>query len=293
MLLYQSQIVNTFVKMLRLGTRDILEIGSDIGCEVATAIAQRTGASVIGINPSEEFPAPVVPALSNVKFMRADGRCLPFPDNSFDAVLSVATMEHVNGLDVFLAEVARVLKHKGFFYTEFSPIWSSGKGHHVYAVVGSKEARFWKPGKNPIPDYAHLLMTPDEMREYLRSGPCTEELIDPIIQWIYFEDSINRCFFEDYIEAFRKSRFVTQSIHFDYDAPDYETLQKLRAKHGTCREFTCSAISAIFRKPPVGFYGTVFRMFIESRKNLFCWSERQKRKAIQLMKMLLARLFCM
>ncbi len=293
MLPYQNEVVERFVKLLRADMKNILEIGSDLGGEVASAIAQKVNANVTGINSSEEFPAPERPVSGNVKLIRADGRNLPFPDDFFDAVLSVATMEHVNGLDIFLSEVYRVLKHKRFFYTEFSPIWSSGKGHHVYAVVGSKEARFWKPGKNPIPDYAHLLMTPDEMREYLRSGPCTEELIDPIIQWIYFEESINRCFLEDYIEAFKKSRFVVQSIHFDYDAPDYETLQKLRAKHGTCREFTCSAISAIFRKPPVGFYGTVFRMFIESRKNLFCWSERQKRRAIQLMKKLLACLFCM
>ena len=121
MLPYQSQIVDTFVKMLRPGTRDILEIGSDIGCEVATAVAQRTGANVVGINPSEEFPVPVSHVVSNAKFMRADGRCLPFPDSSFDAVLSVATMEHVNGLEP-LAEVARVLKPKGVFYTEFSPM---------------------------------------------------------------------------------------------------------------------------------------------------------------------------
>ena len=129
-----------------------------------------------------------------------DGSCIPFPDKSFDAVLSIATLEHVNGLDALLSEVARVLKDKGLFYTSFSPIWSSAKGHHVYAVIGSKEARFWKPGKNPIPDYWHLLMTPDEMREYLRSGPCTEELIEPIIQWVYFGDSLNRCHYEEYME---------------------------------------------------------------------------------------------
>jgi ubiquinone/menaquinone biosynthesis C-methylase UbiE len=291
MLPYQSQIVDTFVKMLRPDTRDILEIGSDIGCEVATAVAQRTGANVVGINPSEEFPVPVGHVVSNAKFMRADGRCLPFPDNSFDAVLSVATMEHVNGLDVFLAEVARVLKHKGFFYTEFSPIWSSAKGHHVYAVVGPKEARFWKPGKNPIPDYAHLLMTPDEMREYLRSGPCTEELIEPIIQWVYFGDSLNRCHYEEYMESFRKIPLAIQAMRFGYDSPDNETLASLRLKYGPGREFSCSSISTILRKPPEGFQGMVFRTYIESRKNISCWSKRQMKKTVQIIRMLLSRFF--
>jgi SAM-dependent methyltransferase len=283
MLPYQNQIVNTFVKMLRPDTRNILEIGSDIGCEVATAVAQRTGANVVGINPFEEFLTTVGPALSNAIFMRADGRALPFPDNSFDAVLSVATMEHVNGLDIFLSEVARVLKHKGLFYTEFSPIWSSAKGHHVYAVVGPKEARFWKPGKNPIPDYGHLLMTPDETREYLRSGPCAEELIEPIIQWIYYGDSINRCHFEDYIESFRKSSLAIQAVRFGYDSPDSKTLESLGSKYGTDRNFICSAINVTLRKPPEGISGIIFRRYIGAMH----WSERQIKRARLLIKMLL------
>jgi SAM-dependent methyltransferase len=204
MLPYQQQVVDAFVKMLPPGARDILEIGSDMGCEVATAIARRTGANVVGVNPSPAFPAPTAAVLPHTAFLRVDGRRLPFADGSFDAVLSVATMEHVRGIDAFLAEVARVLRPKGLYYTEFSPIWSSAHGHHVYAVAGSREARFWKPGKNPIPDYGHLLMTPDEMRAYLRSGPCAEELIEPIIQWVYHGDDINRCHYEEYLEAFRK-----------------------------------------------------------------------------------------
>lgn len=259
MLPYQNQIVDKFVEIIGRDAGNILEIGSDLGCEVATAIYQRTGANVTGINPSEEFLPAASEGSGKLKFFRADGRALPFRDNSFDAVLSVATMEHVIGLDIFLSEVARVLKDKGVFYTEFSPIWSSAKGHHVYAVVGSKEARFWKPGKNPIPDYGHLLMRPDEMREYLRSGPCTEELIEPIIRWIYFGDSINRCFFEDYTESFTKCELLIQYLNFGYDNPDGKTLEALGAKYGNKCNFNCSAINVLFRKPPEGISGSIFR----------------------------------
>ena len=232
MLPYQTHTIETFIKLLPDGATDILEIGSDIGGEVVSALAQRTGARVVGINPSPEFPKLLAPKQQNTCFLRTDGRSLPFPDNSFDAVLSVATMEHVNGLDVFLAEIARVLKPKAVFFTEFSPIWSSAQGHHVYAVAGAKEARFWKPGKNPIPNYAHLLMSPDEMRDYLHTGPCSEELIEPIIHWIYEGDSINRHHFEDYMEAFRKAPLVIQDMYFGYDYPDSETLASLRVKYG-------------------------------------------------------------
>jgi SAM-dependent methyltransferase len=259
---YQRKMVDTFFKALPSGTKDILEIGSDIQCEVAIAIAERTSGIVVGINPSEEFPQNAT-SESNVNFFRGDGRNLPFPDNSFDAVFSVATMEHVNGLEPFLSEVARVLRPKGLFYTSFSPIWSSAKGHHVYAVSGSKEARFWKPGKNPIPDYGHLLMSPDEMREYLHSGPCAENLIDPIIRWVYFGDSLNRCRFEEYIDAFNKSPLIIQyMMGLGYNFPDRETLRKLKAKYGSKCNFNCSSISAILRKPPEDVNGFWFRTHI-------------------------------
>lgn len=252
MLEYQNQTVETFLKLLPFEAKVILEIGSDIGGEVVSDLTRQTGARVVGCNFSHEFPQLTEEKLPNASFLRSDGRYLPFQDNSFDAVMSVATMEHVNGLGPFLHEVARVLRPKGLFYTDFSPIWSSARGHHVYAVAGPKEARFWKPGKNPIPDFWHLLLTPDEMREYLHSGPCSEELIEPVIQWIYFGDNINRCGFEEYMEVFRKCPLVIQDMSFSYERPDNETRERLHQKYGQDCEFDCTAIRAVFRKPPRG-----------------------------------------
>jgi hypothetical protein len=160
-------------------------------------------------------------------------------------------MEHVNGIVQFLDEVTRVLKPKGIFYTNFGPIWSSAQGHHVHARHGSKEARFWKPGRNPVPDYAHLYMDPGEMRACLREGPCCEELIEPIIEWVYQKDDINRCHFEEYVEAIHQCPLKLEQLRFGGEQhPDEETLQKLVEKHGRERNFRCSHISAFFRKMP-------------------------------------------
>ncbi|WP_051292862.1 class I SAM-dependent methyltransferase [Citrifermentans bremense] len=252
MLPYQNDTVQKVMRLLPRGTRDILEIGSDIGGEVACALAELSGARVVGINPSESFPAPAGELPSNVSLLRADGRALPFGECSFDVVFAVATMEHVQGLDLFLSEVERVLRPGGVFHTEFSPIWSSARGHHVFAVVGNKEARFWKPGKNPIPDYAHLLWGADEMRDYLRSGPTTEELIEPIVQWVYFDDSLNRCHLEEYLAAFDRSPLLMQKIRFDCDPPAPASLAQLAAKYGAGRRFGCHSISTELRKRPVG-----------------------------------------
>lgn len=208
---------------------------------------------MVGINPAPGFPKPEEPSEPSVTCFRADGRHLPFAHNSFDAVLSVATMEHVNGVDLFLSEVARVLRPGGLFLAEFSPIWSSALGHHVYAVAGEKEARFWKPGKNPIPDYAHLLWTPEEMRSHLESSPCSEELIAPIIDWIYHGDSLNRLYFEDYMAAFAKTSLVVQHLRLGYDPPGGEAVSQLAKKYGPGHNFRCSSISAVFRKAPDGF----------------------------------------
>lgn len=45
--------------------------------------------------------------------VRYDGRTLPFPDESFDTVLSVQVLEHTPRPDTLLAEMARVLRHDG------------------------------------------------------------------------------------------------------------------------------------------------------------------------------------
>lgn len=272
MLPYQSDTVEFFIKILPRKSAAILEIGSDIPGEVASALAKRTGCKVVALNPDTNFPQLEKTVQGdNPVFIRGDGRSLPFHDGSFDAVLSVATLEHMNGIKAFLWQVARVLRPKGLFFTSFGPIWSSAKGHHVYAKSGLKEARFWKPGRNPIPDYAHLLMTPEDMRKFLNEGPCCEELIDPIIEWIYYGDGINRCHFEEYIEAFQKSSLEIQSVWFSNDGnPDEETREKLHSKYGANRNFTCSEISVIVRKLPQKrtIESFIFKFSVRMRRRL-------------------------
>lgn len=246
---YQASLVAKVRTLLPGGCRRILEIGSDIDARVAEALAGSTEAFVVGSNPDGNFPgrAATHPRLA---LLRCDGRRLPFKNASFDAVVSVATLEHVNGLDEFFAEVARVLTPGGVFYTSFGPLWSSARGHHVFARHGAKEARFWKAGRNPIPDHAHLLMTPEELRRELGEGPCAAELIEPIIDWVYRSDAINRHFFEDYLEAFSRSELLVQSLcRGSVKAPEPEAGRALAVRYGAGRDFECAVLNVVLRKP--------------------------------------------
>lgn len=47
------------------------------------------------------------------KFMKADARKMPFPDSSFDIVVSFDVIEHIEEDTIFLAECRRVLKRDG------------------------------------------------------------------------------------------------------------------------------------------------------------------------------------
>lgn len=73
----------------------------------------------IGLDNSSELLDVARRHYANNKFIQADARALPFPDNSFDAVLLIATVHHffskADRLKI-LTEARRVLKSGGQIY---------------------------------------------------------------------------------------------------------------------------------------------------------------------------------
>lgn len=106
----------------------------DVGCGTG-ALAQRLSAAgyqVAGVDPSEgmlEITRSRAPAVRTVK---ASGTALPFEADSFDLVLSVATMHHIAdpaSVRQTLAEMVRVCKPSGrvlvWDHNPRNPYWSS------------------------------------------------------------------------------------------------------------------------------------------------------------------------
>ncbi|MCR9156194.1 MAG: bifunctional 2-polyprenyl-6-hydroxyphenol methylase/3-demethylubiquinol 3-O-methyltransferase UbiG [Rhodobacteraceae bacterium] len=97
--------------------KDVLDLGC-AGGFMAEALDNR-GARVTGIDPAKEAVAAArAHAQSEGKAIRYDvgvGEALPYADASFDAVVCVDVLEHVQSLTRVISEVFRVLSPGGYF----------------------------------------------------------------------------------------------------------------------------------------------------------------------------------
>src|SRR6266498_2402452 len=103
----------TLVRMLGLQPGDI---ALDNGCGTAKFAAWNADKVrlMVGSDPVTLFADA---AVEQVALAKADSRCLPFADNSFDKAFSVDVLEHFprDVIDAYLAETARVLRPRGRF----------------------------------------------------------------------------------------------------------------------------------------------------------------------------------
>jgi len=67
--------------------------------------------------------------LDNVAFVHADGRRLPFPNGTFDTILSHAVIEHVADHSAYLRDARRVLRPDGRLYLQTAPYLSMSGVH--------------------------------------------------------------------------------------------------------------------------------------------------------------------
>ncbi|OGQ87756.1 MAG: hypothetical protein A2512_10590 [Deltaproteobacteria bacterium RIFOXYD12_FULL_56_24] len=119
---------------------EIPQLGLDIGSSaggLSVALAQH-GIAMQGIEPS---PAGVEVSemrarrlgLSNVHFQQGGGESLPFADGTFDFVISLAVLEHVQDVRKVVQEAFRVLKPGGSAYFEVPNNLFPFEGHYKMA----------------------------------------------------------------------------------------------------------------------------------------------------------------
>jgi ubiquinone/menaquinone biosynthesis C-methylase UbiE len=99
----------------RLG-HDVLEIGSGGGAIAERLLAARPGIALTATDFDPHMVAAAAERLDGVPgaaVCRADATALPFPDDSFDSVVSCLMLHHVIDWEKALGEVARVLRPGG------------------------------------------------------------------------------------------------------------------------------------------------------------------------------------
>ncbi|MDH5245902.1 MAG: class I SAM-dependent methyltransferase [Betaproteobacteria bacterium] len=94
--------------------RDVLDIACGAG--YGSALLARHAARVVGADLSQtaiEHARARYASVPNLEFRQADCAALPFPDASFDVVVSFETLEHIAAQEAFFDEVRRVLRPSG------------------------------------------------------------------------------------------------------------------------------------------------------------------------------------
>jgi 2-polyprenyl-3-methyl-5-hydroxy-6-metoxy-1,4-benzoquinol methylase len=116
--------------------RRVLDAGCGVGYGTAM-LAAADAAEAIGIDIAQEAVTAASASHPTLEFVACDIHSLPFDDGRFDLVVCFEVIEHVEGQDEVIAELARVLAPRGVLAIS-SPnrgVYPSGNPHHLHEYV--------------------------------------------------------------------------------------------------------------------------------------------------------------
>ena len=139
----------------------------DLGCAggfMAEALAAR-GALVTGLDPAGEAVAAAAARSratgSNVDYLVGTGEHLPFTDASFDIVVCVDVLEHVQDLAAVIGQIRRVLRPGGLFL--FDTINRNPLSALAVVTIAERVLRLLPPGTHQPEGF----IRPDELGRLL------------------------------------------------------------------------------------------------------------------------------
>ena len=242
--------------------KNILEIGGAQSCDSAYPFLMDGAASAI-VTGLDHISEEKISEEYNLRVMRADALRLTsiFEPNQFDVVYGLSVIEHIPTPKAFLDQVYSILRPGGLAYFEGDPIWSSPKGHHLWVATwggpykNRTSANYlfseWAgaTSTNPLPDWSHLLMTPDQMTEYLAKESIPVKDIDCIIDWVFHSNEVNRIDMTRIAEAYTNSGLVVLEANSTrVDVPS-NTLADLRRRYGDGIDYGVNGVTYVLAKP--------------------------------------------
>lgn len=192
-------------------------------------------------NPSARVRVKRMPLRDFSTIAEIDHLCLegdiarlpPSYDSQFDFVFSTSALEHVSDIRRTLSSAARILRSGGKFFAVAMRLWLSSTGHHLPTIL--KDGKPFELEEPPIPPWAHLYMSPEELQESL-SSRLPDDVVQQMIYFTFLSPQINRAMPEDYERAFMAAGFSGRSVVRIYEAPTPQDIQaNLETRYGARR----------------------------------------------------------
>ncbi len=260
-IIHQERAQKAIRRYISLEGKEILEVGGAQACISAHAFL-RDGANSVTVTGLDHITQETISTDQRIRVARASALELTqhFAPNSFDAVYGLSIIEHIPNPKHFIEQVHHVLRPGGLAYFEGSPLWSSPKGHHLW--VSTMEGEYINKttanylfhefagieSSNPVPDWGHLLLSEEDLRNNLKGQSIPESDINCIAHWIYASDNVNRLSFSEIAKAYTSSGLIVLEANVKgVDVPE-GTLDELRQKCGDGMDYGIIAIDYLLKK---------------------------------------------
>jgi len=158
---------------------EVLEIGTGTGVMLHTLLARGLHVRGVEINPA--LIAESRTWFGELPVQAVSGVTLPFPDASFDLVLSFDVFEHIRDSDAHLREVARVLRPGGRYLVQTPSKWPNT----VFETIRWKSFTRWR-------DDHCALHTPGQLRRRLEAHGFSARFFDVPVVNAFFREKVLR-----------------------------------------------------------------------------------------------------
>jgi SAM-dependent methyltransferase len=135
---------------LLLPGKRILEIGSGRG--TLLHLLHSRGLDVVGLEANADRIAEARTRYDHITIQQTSGTALPFPDSSFDIVLSFDVFEHIRDSDAHLAEVKRVLRPGGWYLLQTPNKWTNT----IFETLRWRSFTRWREDHCALHSYGQL-----------------------------------------------------------------------------------------------------------------------------------------